>query len=286
MTTEDQIRDEKLQYDINREAAKISALSASKIDKYQYLTGEEILPSNQQQIIEQAKFTYSPLGKTFEKQTKAIEDQERKQIDALAELEPKEIKVRETKPNKYRNYFLDKLAEIRNSSKIGFNNLKYTFKDRNNAPIDSIGFKGPLHIFKSIHDGIIPLEDVEKDQIKLKSDLGHIRQGNPKNRSEEQNNVINNVTNLYESREKVILMFNNDAKNMSRNIYESKQGTGLKILTPKQMLQRLPIAFAQIKAGNNSESLLNEIRQIVYYLYQSKEIIKKVYNNIIKLIKV
>ena len=70
MTIEDQIRDEKLQYDINKEAAKI-ALSSGKIDKYEYLTGEKILPANQQQIIEQAKFTYSPLGK----QTKTIEDQ-------------------------------------------------------------------------------------------------------------------------------------------------------------------------------------------------------------------
>ena len=75
MTIEDQIKDEKLQYDINREAAKISALSSGKIYKYEYLTGEEILPSNQQQIIEQAKFTYFPLGKAFEKQTKTIEDQ-------------------------------------------------------------------------------------------------------------------------------------------------------------------------------------------------------------------
>ena len=68
MTINDQIRDEKLQYDINREAAKISALSSGKIHKYEYLTGEDILPSNQQQIIEQAKFTYSPLGKAFENQ--------------------------------------------------------------------------------------------------------------------------------------------------------------------------------------------------------------------------
>ena len=74
MTIEDQIRDKKLQYDINREATKISALSSGKIDKYENLTGKEILPSNQQQIIEQAKFTYSPLGKAFEKQTKTIED--------------------------------------------------------------------------------------------------------------------------------------------------------------------------------------------------------------------
>ena len=64
--------------------------------------------------------------------------------------------------------------------------------------------------------------------------------------------------------------------------HDETKGTRLKILTPKQMLQRLPIALAQVKAGNNSESLLNEIRQIVYSLYQSKEITKKVYNNIIK----
>ena len=83
MTLEDQIRDEKLQYDINREVARISVLSSAKIDKYEYLTGGEMLPSNQQQIIEQAKFTYSPLGKAFEKQTKTIKDQEEKQIKAI-----------------------------------------------------------------------------------------------------------------------------------------------------------------------------------------------------------
>ena len=75
MTIKDQTRDEKLQYDINREAAKISVFSSGKIDKYEYLTGEDILPSNQQQIIEQAKFIYSPLGTAFEKQIKTIEDQ-------------------------------------------------------------------------------------------------------------------------------------------------------------------------------------------------------------------
>ena len=81
-------------------------------------------------------------------------------------------------------------------------------------------------------------------------------------------------------------MFNDYAKNMSKNIYELKQGTGLKKLIPKQLLQRSPIALAQIKAGNNSEIVLNEIRQINYSLYQSKENTKKVYNNIIKSIKV
>ena len=70
------------------------------------------MPSNQQQIIEKAKFTYSPLGKAFEKQTKTMEDQGKIQIDVLADLKPKEIKPRETKPNKYGDYFLDGLAKI------------------------------------------------------------------------------------------------------------------------------------------------------------------------------
>ena len=90
MTIADQIRDEKLQYCINREDAKVSALSWNKIGKYEYLTGEEILPSNQKQTIEQAKCTYSALGKTFEKQIKTIGDQREKQIKTLEDLNPKE----------------------------------------------------------------------------------------------------------------------------------------------------------------------------------------------------
>ena len=105
MTINDQIRDEKLQYDINREAAKISALSSGKIHKYEYLTGEDILPSNQQQIIEQARFNYSPLGKRFEKQIKTIEDQGKTQVDALEDLKPKEqTKLTEDKSVKSYNY--------------------------------------------------------------------------------------------------------------------------------------------------------------------------------------
>ena len=75
MTIDDEIRDEKRQYDINREAAKVSVLSPVKIDKYEYLTGEEILPSDQSRIIEQARSTYSPVGEAFGKQIKTIEEQ-------------------------------------------------------------------------------------------------------------------------------------------------------------------------------------------------------------------
>ena len=80
MSVDDQIINEKIQNDIDREAAGISALSSGKIDKYEYFTGKEILPSNQKQIIEQAKFTYSPFGKAFEKQTQAIKNQGKNQI--------------------------------------------------------------------------------------------------------------------------------------------------------------------------------------------------------------
>ena len=87
MTLEDQIRDEKLQYDINGEATKISALLSGKIDKYEYFTGEEILPSNQQQIFEQTKFTYSALGKGFQEQLKTIKEQGEKQVKSIQEKE-------------------------------------------------------------------------------------------------------------------------------------------------------------------------------------------------------
>ena len=108
MTINDQIRDEKLEYDIiNREAAKISALSSGKIYKYEYLTGEDMLPSNQQQIIEHARFTYSPLGKAFEKQIKIIENQGEKQIKAIRDQE-------QVKTIKKYNYDADDLKIKRN----------------------------------------------------------------------------------------------------------------------------------------------------------------------------
>ena len=78
---------------------------------------------------------------------------------------------------------------------------------------------------------------------------------------------------IYKARNEAIKFYalmTSEAKNKAKN-----EGKGLKILTPKQMLQRLPIALAQVKAGDNSESLLNEIKQIVYSLYQSKETTKK-----------
>ena len=132
MTINDQIRDEKLRYDINREAAKISALSSGKIHKYEYLTGEDILPSNQQQIIEQVKFTYSPLGKAFEKQIKTIEDQGEKQVDALKDLKPKEqTKLIEGK-SEIKTIFDDLISKRKDlmnelHESVDYNNLKFEY---------------------------------------------------------------------------------------------------------------------------------------------------------------
>ena len=94
-----------------------------------------------------------------------------------------------------------------------------------------------------------------------------------------QKETINNIEKFYKSREEVINFYRDYIEILSDANYYSKQneteGKGLKILTPKQMLQRLPIALAQVKAGNNSESLLNEIKLIVYSLYNKNKLLKK-----------
>ena len=167
MTIDNQIRDEKLQYDINREATKISALSSGKINKYEYVTGEEILPSNQKQIIGQAKFTYSPLGKTFEKQRKTIEDQGKNQISAIKEHGKRIIESNKVAKN---NFSIDrsgvsreKQEEIFNrlvkkrafefahiKDKIDPNNSVYTFKTDVNVPKDFGKYQMPLKLFEDL----------------------------------------------------------------------------------------------------------------------------------------
>ena len=173
MAINEQIRDEKLQYDINREAAKISALSSGKIHKYEYLTGEDILPSNQQQIIEQAKFTYSPLGKAFEKQIKTIEDQGKKQVDALKVLEPKAIESGSNNKPVITKEIYDKILEERMdeilemSREINYSNLVYEFKNSSISWISFIEFGGPMYTYDQLKRDEKTLQQVEKEQKKL-----------------------------------------------------------------------------------------------------------------------
>ena len=294
MTIEDQIKDEKLQYDINRDAAKISALSSGKIDKYEYLTGEEILPSNQQQIIQQAKFAYSPLGKALEKQIKAIEDQGKKQVESIQDnkqlvninkddYKDKLLlsKEREMFKDIY-NKRLDEIEELNN--KIDYDNLKYVVVSTGDEYIFN-NLDDPLSLLSNIKKGEISMEKAIEQQHTLFKYLNIIRIGN---KNDNQKRTLANINMFYNARDKAIGFIRDyggmilEAKKQARE----QEGTRLKILTPNQMPKRLPIALAQVKAGNNSESLLNEIRQIVYSLYRSKEITKKVYNNIINSIKV
>ena len=164
MTINDQIRDGKLQYDINQEVAKISALSSGKIHKYEYLTGEDILPSNQQQIIEQAKFTYSPLGKAFEKQIKTIEDQGQKQITVIqGQGQLKTIEKYDYDPedttfiSKQREIFneladerLEKVTDL--DKKVNSNDLIYRYKG-NTADLKFNKFDNAFSIIDKIGDG-------------------------------------------------------------------------------------------------------------------------------------
>ena len=129
-------------------------MSSGKLHKYEYLTGEDILPSNQQKIIEQTKFTYSPLGKAFDKQIKTIEDQGKKQVDALENLKPiegsKAIKYDgeslKQRQETYKTLFDEKLDEIQTLSReIDCKNLNYDFTTKafsNNFPINFTGYNG------------------------------------------------------------------------------------------------------------------------------------------------
>ena len=294
MTINDQIRDEKLQYDINIEATKISVLSFGKIHKYEYLTGEDILQSNKQRIIKQSKFRYSPLGRAFEKQLKTIEFQGEKQIDALKDLKPKkQTRPIEDKSNNQSrakfifNDFINKRKEIMNElyDNVDYYNLKLGYA----GPTENVSFykyRDSKELFNAIKNSRIKSSEAKNKRNEFLNKLSNIKMGK---KNSEQKEMIKNLHNFYKSREEVINFFRDYTEMLSDANYSARQnktkGTGFKISTPKQMLQRLPIALAQVKAGNSSKSLLNEIRQIVYSLYQSKKIAKKVYNHIIKSIQ-
>ena len=290
MTINNQIKDEKLQYDINREAAKISALSSGKTHKYEYLTGEDILPSSNQQIIEQARFIYSPLGKAFDKQIKTIEDQGKKQFDALNTLKSdnnKELEIKNEDIIPKSAFASDEAIEELNKilriekdvvrEKLVQDTGKYTYDFRTFNTIRTFG--------EDIYDGKITLEEADEDQTDLADKINEFtKEERPKNydKKQEKKIVTKNLRHFLNAREMVLNGFK------SKIFLTKSTGTGilntdnskLKILAPKHMLQRLPIALAQVKAGNNSENLLNEIQQIIYSLYQSKKITKN--NNLIK----
>ena len=207
MSIEDQIKDEKLQYDINREAAKISALSSGKTDKYEYLTGEETLPSNQQQIIQQAKFNYSPLGKALEKERKTIEDQGEKQVDALKTSYNKLPSIKDFVPTKKFN--LEIINEIKRIEEIE-KNVDREEKDykSTNRNYDFRGFKRIRTYDNDIRNNVISLKAVNLEQANL---MAHLYDFTKKTKSQDpeqkkmKSDVLNSVGALAKGRE---LMYN------------------------------------------------------------------------------
>ena len=152
--------------------------------------------------------------------------------------------------------------------------LIYRYKG-NTADVKFDEFDNALNIINKIQNGKISLEDVKNNQEKFKSYLGEIKKGNKKHRSKVQKNTLYNIEMLYKARNEAIKFYDDYSSMMSEAKYRAIKGPGLKILTPKQMLQRLPVALAQVKAGNNSESLLNEIRQIVILCINRNKSLKK-----------
>ena len=180
------------------------------------------------------------------------------------------------------NKRLDKIEELNN--KIDYDNLRYVILNRGKI-FDFAGLKDPLTFLGEIKKGKMSLEEAKNNQQNYFDYLNIIRKGN---KNANQKNTLENISIHFNARNSAI-KFIEDYGSMileAKKLAKEQEGTGLKILTLNQMLKRLPIALAQIKAGNNSESLLNEIRQIVYSLYRSKQITKKVYNNIINSIEV
>ena len=171
------------------------------------------------------------------------------------------------------------------NNKIDYDNLQYVAV--NSGKIYNFSeLTDPLTFLNEIKKGKMSLEEGKNMQQNYLNYLNIIRKGN---RNANQKNTLANINIHFNAKNNAIKFIEDygsiilEAKRLAK---EEQEGKKLKILTPNQMLKRLPIALAQIKAGNNSETLLNEIRQIVYSLYRSKEITKKIYNNIINSIKV
>ena len=209
-------------------------------------------------------------------------------------IEPKEqakaIEGKSNNQSKSKNIFNNLIKERENImnklyESVDMNNLYFKYVG-NTKDVNFYEFMDSKELFNKIKNNQIKFDDALKKQKQFLNKLNDVNVGK---KTPEQKKVITNLENFYKSREEVFNFFKYYTKMNINSNYKAKQdetkGTGLKILISKQMLQRLPIALAQVKAGNNSESLLNEIRKIVYSLYQSKEIIKKVYNTIIKSIQ-
>ena len=391
---DNKIRANKAQYDLDREAAKISALSSGELEKYEYLSGEDL--GYKPDVVQKAKFEYSPLAKVFNKgldekdrkegllkRLKNIEDknqldeteyQVEKQIDAIKEqgkknltsIKKQEKKLKEIKNQKKK--LVEKLEMEEKSEKIvllkdnlddivtaydmnitakGKDVLKKVADHENGINYKNLFFKSGiptisnydfLKRFGTLYDFLIDLLNkktslkkaaleqakmidkkrelkdfllLEEKNINKEKDKSAIKKAKTKMPARRtiltQKSVLTNATRLFDRRYDIIDAFadrNISPGDLEKDVYQEEESKyeksiaertkerrqdqqsakGLKLLTPQQMLTRLPISLAQLKAGNNSEKLKNEIRQLLYSLYRSKKLSKIIYENLIKTI--
>ena len=165
---------------------------------------------------------------------------------------------------------LDEIQELTDES--NHNVLIHYFKN-NTATKDFNDLENGVKRFRKIKSGKMKLDDAKELQNIYKTNLNEISKGRPK--SEEQKSALENIKLLYKSRKVVIKLFDDYCSVVSEAKCKTKYGEGLKVLSPKQMLQRLPIALEQVKTGNTSENLLNVIRQIINSLYQQRKLLRK-----------
>ena len=354
---DDKIKEERVTHDLGQESAKISALKSGNIDKYEYLTGQEVIPTGKEADLAHAKFEYSPLGKAFEKQVKTIKEQGEKQVKAIENtLVPMQQKpstdYSHLPPNQLKKAMEDRYREIQNLEGQIEGNLKYDKKHT----LEDVS-RGPV-LIRNIYLGNKSLEEAEAEQSKLIGKLANLKKGTPKNpeKIQQKEMYMRNAGHVLDSREKVLKAFRSglfptkeggkketmaemekimeplieepnddpektivadpdmpplesdeeetlakqgkgfdlssilgpmgipDPHKIKKLLEDKIAGKGMKVMTPRQMLQRLPIAMAQVKAGNNSETLLNEIRQMLYSLYRADQITKQIYENLMKTI--
>ena len=385
---DDKIKAEKVTHDLGQESAKISALKSGNIDKYEYLTGQEVIPTGQAAALAHAKFEYSPLGKAFEKQVKTIKEQGEKQVKAIENSlvpiqERPKTDFSHLPPNQIRKAMEDRYREIQNLEGQIEGDLKYS-EEHDLSGVMS----GPV-LIRELYLGNTSLHEAEAEQSKLLGKLSNLKKGRATKSDtiQRKERYKRDVGFRLDSREKVLNAFKSglfptkergekevvtemekiisptreseddpdvtiisdseieesddkswmtkleggpdsskrqkfkddddddddeflspdedsatqgegfdlssimggpfglpSANKIKKLIEDKITGKGMKVMTPRQMLQRLPIAIAQVKAGNNSEELQNEIRQLLYSLYRANQISKKVYENLMKTI--
>ena len=304
----------------------MSALSSNNLDKYEYLTCEDLglKPST----VEQAKFEYSPLGKIFKKGLSKEDKKEGllkrlKNIDEKnnTAIEQRKKQLEEIKDSKLLKT-ISSFSTISEKAKKLIDNIKKTDGWFENAQLFCTNTDGKtkyefnkfmlsLKFTMKIHHYNLTLQKAKDDQQKLQILINKLNNNyNPasKIKIKEKDNTLKSAKILYFIKNDIIDAFQKGADGFhveketdediddemdttimaklesqeSAAVTRNHQGQGVKLLTPNQMLSRLPISLAQLKAGNNSEKLKNEIRQLLYSLYHSKNITKQVYNNLMK----